>query len=119
MASEALVLPVLAHAARRAPTRRAWANAAVIPLSLKLPDGFIPSYWRNSRPGLIPTYLPTVSARWLSVCPSPMVRMRSSWANGNSSRNRQTPLNSSGSVRRAHLASNSRSDFGGRTRSQS
>ena len=34
-------------------------------------------------------------------------------------RNRQTPLNSNGSVRRPHLDSNSRSDLGGRTRSQS
>ncbi len=54
-ASEALVLPVLAQAARRAPVRRAWVNAAVMPLSLKLPDGFRPSYWRKSRPGLRPT----------------------------------------------------------------
>ena len=43
-ASEALVLPVLAQAARRAPTMRAWVNAAVMPLSLKLPLGFMPSY---------------------------------------------------------------------------
>ena len=28
-----------------APTIRAWVNAAVMPLSLKLPEGFIPSYW--------------------------------------------------------------------------
>ena len=38
----ALVLPVLAQAARRAPTMRAWVNAAVMPLSLKLPEGFMP-----------------------------------------------------------------------------
>ena len=54
-ASEALVLPVLAQAARRAPTMRAWVNAAVMPLSLKLPDGFRPSYCRNSRPAFMPT----------------------------------------------------------------
>ena len=51
------MLPVLAQAARRAPTMRAWVNAAVMPLSLKLPDGFIPSYCRNSRPGFRPTYV--------------------------------------------------------------
>ena len=55
MARLALVFPVLAHAARRAPTVRAWVNAAVIPLSLKLPLGFIPSYWRNKWPGFSPT----------------------------------------------------------------
>ena len=44
VASEALVLPVEAHAARRAPIDRAWVNAAAMPLSLKLPEGFIPSY---------------------------------------------------------------------------
>ena len=54
-ASEALVLPVLAQAARRAPIMRAWVNAAVMPLSLKLPDGFSPSYCRNSRPAFRPT----------------------------------------------------------------
>ena len=31
---------------------RAWVNAAVMPLSLKLPEGFMPSYCRNSRPGV-------------------------------------------------------------------
>jgi hypothetical protein len=45
-ASDALVLPVDAQAARLAPTNRAWLKAADIPLSLKLPDGFIPSYRR-------------------------------------------------------------------------
>ena len=54
-AREALVLPVLAQAARRAPAMRAWVKAAVMPLSLKLPDGFIPSYCRKSRPGSMPT----------------------------------------------------------------
>ncbi len=49
-ASEALVLPVLAQAARLTPTIRACVNAAVMPLSLKLPDGFMPSYCRKSRP---------------------------------------------------------------------
>jgi len=54
-ASEALVLPVLAQAARLAPTMRACVNAAVMPLSLKLPEGFIPSYWRKSLPGFMST----------------------------------------------------------------
>ena len=58
-ASDALVLPVEAQAARLAPIMRAWVNAADMPLSLKLPEGFIPSYCRNSRPRSRPTYLPT------------------------------------------------------------
>ena len=41
-ASDALVLPVEAQAARWAPTMRAWVKAAVMPLSLKLPEGFMP-----------------------------------------------------------------------------
>ena len=36
---------------------RAWVNAAVMPLSLKLPEGFIPSYCRNKLPGFMPTIL--------------------------------------------------------------
>ena len=55
MANEALVLPVEAQAARRAPIMRACVNAADMPLSLKLPDGFIPSYCRNRRPGFTST----------------------------------------------------------------
>ncbi len=47
-ANEALVFPVDAQAARLAPTIRAWVNAADMPLSLKLPEGFMPSYCRNS-----------------------------------------------------------------------
>ena len=45
-ASEALVLPVEAQAARLAPIMRACVKAADMPLSLKLPDGFMPSYCR-------------------------------------------------------------------------
>ena len=45
------MLPVEAQAARVAPTNRACVKAADMPLSLKLPEGFIPSYWRNNRPG--------------------------------------------------------------------
>ena len=91
------MLPVLAQAARRAPTMRACVNAAVMPLSLKLPEGFIPSYCRNRPPGFMPTYWPTLSAGCRSVCPSPMVTTSSGGANGSSSRNRQTPLKQSGS----------------------
>ena len=54
-ASDALVLPVEAHAARDAPTNRAWLKAADMPLSLKLPEGFMPSYCRNNLPGVLPT----------------------------------------------------------------
>jgi hypothetical protein len=48
-----------------------------------------------------------------------MVRILSGGANGSSARKRQTPLKLSGSARSAHLASKSRSDFGGGSRSQS
>ena len=51
-ASEALVLPVEAQAARLAPIVWACVKAADMPLSLKLPEGFIPSYCRYRRPGL-------------------------------------------------------------------
>jgi hypothetical protein len=44
IASDALVLPVDAQAARFAPTIWACVKAAHIPLSLKEPEGFIPSY---------------------------------------------------------------------------
>ena len=46
------MLPVEAQAARRAPIMWACVKAAVMPLSLKLPDGFRPSYCRNMPPGL-------------------------------------------------------------------
>ena len=55
IASEALVLPVEAQAAVLAPTIRAWVAAAVMPLSLKLPEGFKPSYCKNKQPGRMPT----------------------------------------------------------------
>ncbi len=61
MANEALVLPVEAQAAREAPVSRACVKAADMPLSLKLPEGFMPSYCRCSRPGFKPTYAPTPS----------------------------------------------------------
>ena len=53
---------MLAQATRSALTIRAWVNAAVMPLSLKLPEGFIPSYWSRRPPGASPTYCPTLSA---------------------------------------------------------
>src|SRR6185312_15765500 len=112
MARLALVFPVLAQAARRAPTVRACVNAAVMPLSLKLPDGFIPSYWRYRPPGFSPTYAATPSDRWQRVWPSPMVMILSAGANGNRSRNRHTPEKSSGSVRLAHFASKCLNDLG-------
>ena len=46
------MLPVEAQAARRAPIMWAWVKAAVMPLSLKLPEGFMPSYCRYMLPGL-------------------------------------------------------------------
>src|SRR5262245_13496614 len=115
-ASEALVLPVDAHAALRAPTMRACVKAAVMPLSLKLPEGFIPSYCKWRQPGFIPTYLATLSAFCRMVCPSPIVMILSGGANGSNSRKRQTPLKQSGSERLAHLPSKSLSDFGGDSR---
>ena len=78
MASEALVLPVEAHATFFAPTIRACVNAAVMPLSLKLPLGFSPSYCSSSFPSVIPNCLPSRSACWSTVRPSPMVTICSS-----------------------------------------
>ena len=118
-ASEALVLPVEAQAARLALTMRACVKAADMPLSLKLPEGFMPSYCRCSWPPARPTYLATDVAFCSSVWPSPMVTAISGGAKGSSSRNRHTPLKASGSCRRDHLPSNQESDVGGRRRSQS
>src|SRR5436853_5962621 len=112
-ASEALVLPVLAQAARLAPVIRACVNAAVMPLSLKLPEGFMPSYCRNRQPALMPAYCATASARCRIVCPSPIVKILSGGANGNNSWNRQTPEKCNGLERSAHFDSNHASDFGG------
>ena len=115
-ASEALVLPVDAQAARRAPIMWACVNAAVMPLSLKLPDGFIPSYCRYKSPAFRPTNRPTPSQACSSVCPSPMVTIFSAGANGNSSRNRHTPLKQSGSFRRLHFCFERRERLGNRQR---
>ena len=94
-------------------------NAAVMPLSLKLPEGFIPSYCSHKEPGSRPTYRPTLSARWRRVWPSPMVTTCSGGAKGSSSRNRQTPEKFRGSSRSAHLASNSLEPAGTGRRSHS
>ena len=103
-ASDALVLPVEAQAARLAPIVWACVKAAVMPLSLKLPEGFIPSYCRYSLPALHADVLgDAVGACCSSVCPSPMVTILFGGANGSSSWNRQTPLKQSGSWRRDHL----------------
>src|SRR6185312_4741357 len=118
-ASEALVLPVDAQAARAAPIMWAWVKAADMPLSLKLPDGFIPSYCKNSRPGSKPTYFPTALAGWSRVCPSPMLTTFSAGAKGSNSWNRQTPPKLSGSYRRDHLSSKNFQLAGGRKRDQS
>src|SRR5436190_24217559 len=85
MASDALVLPVEAQAARLAPIDRACVKAADIPLSLNEPDGFSPSYCKYNRPALSPTNCPTASACCNSVSPSPTVTTESGVANGNNS----------------------------------
>ena len=90
-----------------------------MPLSLKLPEGFIPSYCKYSRPGATPTYLATPSEAWSSVCPSPTVTHCRKGANGSRSWNRHTPLKQCGSLRRAHFCSNSASEPGTRSRSHS
>ena len=84
-ASEALVLPVEAQAARLAPIVWACVNAAVMPLSLKLPEGFMPSYCRNKLPGCTPTKRATPSDECSSVCPSPIVTILFGGANGSRS----------------------------------
>ena len=70
---------------------RAWVNAAVMPLSLKLPEGFMPSYCSQSCPGHMPSSLPRHTAFCKKVCPSPTVQIMASAANGKSSRKRHTP----------------------------
>src|SRR3990167_5081608 len=117
-ASDALVLPVEAQAARTAPIERACVKAADMPLSLKLPEGFIPSYCKNNRPGLTPTYFATPSEACSRVWPSPTVTHCSMGAKGKRRWNRHTPLKQYGSSRRAHAASNSRSERGTLRRSQ-
>ena len=84
-ASEALVLPVEAQAARLAPIVWACVKAADMPLSLKLPEGFSPSYCRNSRPSSRPTYFATPEEGCSRVCPSPIVTTRWRGAKGSSS----------------------------------
>src|SRR3954468_7555146 len=118
-AKDALVFPVEAHAARLAPVICACVNAAVIPLSLKLPEGFIPSYCKYKFLGCKPTYRATPSDGCSSVCPSPIVTILFGGANGNRSENRHTPLKHRGSCRRDHFASNASSDRGTRSESQS
>ena len=101
MASDALVLPVEAQAARLAPIARACVNAAVMPLSLKLPEGFMPFVLQVQPAGFEADVL--ADARRLccrSVCPSPIVTTESGVANGSSSWKRQMPLKRSGSLRR-------------------
>ena len=110
-ASDALVLPVEAQAARLAPIVRACVNAAVMPLSLKLPEGFIPSYCRNSWPAFRADVLGHAVGREQQRLPfadrDDLVR----GANGSSSWNRHTPLRQSGSFRRAHFCSNHCNDL--------
>src|SRR5579864_280881 len=118
-ARAAEVLPVLAHATRLAPTMRAWVNAAAMPLSLKLPEGFKPSYWSIKRLGAMPTYLPTASAVWSKVCPSPIVTTISGGATGSRALKRQTPEKLEGMCRSDHLLSNSLRARGTGSRSQS
>ena len=78
MARLAEVLPVLAQATRLAPTMRAWVKAAVMPLSLKLPEGFSPSYCSCRLPAWTPMCRASRSAVCSVVRPSPMVTMSSS-----------------------------------------
>src|SRR3989304_5622408 len=104
-ASDALVLPVEVQAAREAPTNRAWLKAADMPLSLKLPEGFMPSYCRNRRPGVLPTYRATPSEACNNVWPSPTVTHCLSGTNGNNSWKRQTPLKQCGLARCDHFSS--------------
>ena len=119
-ASEALVLPVEAQAARLAPIMWACVNAADMPLSLKLPEGFIPSYCSNSRPGSRPTYLATPAEGCSSVWPSPIGDHLLGGANGNSSWNRHTPLEAQADRAGATIwPRNASNESGGRARSQS
>ena len=67
-ASDAEVVPVLAQATARAPMRRAWVIATVIPRSLKLPVGFIPSClsMRSATPAYVARRSRATSGVWPS-----------------------------------------------------
>ena len=115
-ASEALVLPVEAQAARLAPIMRACVNAADMPLSLKLPEGFIPSYCRNSRPASRPTYLATPVGGLQQRLP--FADGDDLFAAGRTAAARETARRRekhSGSSRRDHLASKNFQESGGRS----
>jgi len=116
---DADVLPVDAQATRFAPTIRAWLNAADMPLSLNDPEGFRPSYCRNTAEGSAPTYSATARLGSRMVWPSPMVVLNSSPQKFSSSRNRQTPEKSSGSARVAQRRSKNVRESGTSMRSQS
>ena len=112
-ASEALVLPVEAQAARLAPTMRAWVNAADMPLSLKLPEGFMPSYCRNSRPGSTPDVWRHAVGAVQQRLPFADGDALLGGAKGSSSWNRQTPLKQCGSQRWPTCSSNGAQRRGG------
>ena len=90
-----------------------------MPLSLKLPEGFIPSYWSHERAGVeadVPADLVGALEQGLAFADRDDL---SGGAKGRSSRNRQTPEKLRGRARSAHLASNSSSRRGTGSRSQS
>ena len=76
-----------------------------MPLSLKLPEGFMPSYCKCSRSGLTPRNGRPPATTCSSVCPSPTVTHCSTGINGSRLWKRHTPLKQCGSLRRAHLSS--------------
>src|SRR5437762_13930418 len=84
-ASDALVLPVEAQAARLALVKQACVKAADMPLSLKLPEGFMPSYCKYRLSAPRPTYLATPAEGCNSVWPSPIVTTCAGGAKGSSS----------------------------------
>src|SRR5262245_66524540 len=83
-----------------------------MPLSLKLPEGFMPSYCRYKFLGCTPTYRAAPSDECRSVCPSPIVTILFGGAYGRNSENRHTPLKQSGSCRRDQFPAHASSDCG-------
>jgi hypothetical protein len=115
------VLPVDAQAARFAPIMWACVKAADMPLSLKLPEGFIPSYCKSLRAAGQAGVLGDVRRVLQERLPfadgdDAVIRLGEGQATGGK---RQTPLKSSRSKRRDHLCSKSASFFGVGSRSQS
>ena len=81
-------MPVEAQAAVVAPVMRAWVAAAVMPLSLKLPDGLSPSYCSRRPPGFRPAQVAQLLKQFKEV-QSLMKRMGGGMMPGKGKKNKK------------------------------